>query len=150
MSLDEMLYRVYFLRNKIFRKYLNQVFRCCGKHLPYDIADRIIRKRIDSPVDRERMLYFMNKVSNSFTYGTAMKKTMSHFKISNSAFFRIERLFDQIKVNPITFYKNSDSKSIECFNTLLFQSNYYSKFTGEFFSCLNDKMRLIGSSMQIN
>ena len=147
MSFDEMLYRVYFLRYRIFRKYMNNIFRCSGKHYPFDIAERIIRKEIDSTVDIERMIYFMNKVSNSFTYSTAMEKTMRHYNISQNVFFRIERLFDKINVNPICFVKNSDSKSMESFYKMMFDQRYYSRYTGEFFTSLNDKMKLICSDM---
>ena len=147
MSFDEMIYKVYFLRNRVFRKYLSLVFRCSGKHYPFDVAQRIIRKEIDSSVDVERMIYFMNKVSNSVTYHIAMEKTMRHFNISQNVFFRIERLFDKINVNPICFVKNSDSKSMESFYKMMFNQKYYSRYTGEFFTSLNNKLKLISSEM---
>ena len=147
MTFDEVLYHIYTYRNRIFRKYINMVFRCNGRHLPYDVAERIIRKEVDSSIDRERMLYFMNKVSNSFTYGTAMRKTMEYFKMSKSAFMRMERLFNEINVNPITFIKNSDTKSIDSFCKVLFDERYYSGYTGEFLSTLNGKLKMIGFYM---
>ena len=89
----------------------------------------------------------MNKVSNSFTYGTAMRKTMEYFKMSKNAFMRMERLFNEINVNPITFIKNSDSKYIDSFCKVLFDEKYYSGYTGEFLSTLNGKLKMIGFYM---
>ena len=99
----------------LIQKQFDDLFPCAGEHLPYQKAERKIRKTVTDPTIQEQMLFLLEKSSRSDHLGIALEKTMIRYGVEKKDVKKRLGCFDEIGVNPITFKKDSKIKRFPSF-----------------------------------
>ena len=119
MSNDEILCLAYDKLPHIMNSYLEKLFPCQGKHLPYEKAKAKIETEIVDDAKKEQMLFLLKKASSDACLNVAAEKCMTRFGITKKVIKRLFKDFDKLDLNVLTFKKDSKIKNLNSFHDLL-------------------------------
>lgn len=119
-SLYKMLRTGFDMAQKTIRHYLEKLFPCSGPHIRYKNAKDRVQSEIDNPDLQEKMLFLLEKTSQSAGLDSAVRKLSKSYKsVKKKGVKPIYSAFDQLGINPITLNNNSPYQAIDCIRTLV-------------------------------
>ena len=142
-SIENMLTAAYLQAGDIISDYLVKLFPAAAPHFRFDYTREMVKKRVGKEDLRNRMLFLLEKTSETDGLDRAIQATMEQYNLQHNQIDRVFEEFDKIGVNPVTLPNKSEISRIPNIRRMMELYNTRAKYRDrevQFFADLDNKM----------